>query len=200
MNNLLVVMALPDESAGLLERAGATVVYTGLGKINAAYTLLRALGSHTAAGSLRVLNLGTAGSHVFPARTLVECTRFVQHDMDVSPLGFPVGTTPFESDTPPVLSFPQATGLLPVATCHSGDRFVTTRSEPLMEAIDMEAYALAKVCYREQIDFTCIKYISDGADGQAASDWPQTLQHASVALAAIYAQLAENPVPQAQSA
>ena len=33
--NLLIVMALPRESRGLLEAAGATVLYTGIGKVNA---------------------------------------------------------------------------------------------------------------------------------------------------------------------
>jgi adenosylhomocysteine nucleosidase len=35
----------------------------------------------------------------------------------------------------------------------------------------MEAYALAKVCKLESIEFKCFKYISDNADGSASSDW-----------------------------
>ena len=40
-----------------------------------------------------------------------------------------------------------------------------------VDLVDMEAYALAKVCKLEGIEFKCFKYISDQADGQAASDW-----------------------------
>ena len=39
----------------------------------------------------------------------------------------------------------------------------------------MEAYALAKICKLENIDFVCIKYISDGADTSAADDWNAAL-------------------------
>jgi adenosylhomocysteine nucleosidase len=35
---------------------------------------------------------------------------------------------------------------------------------------------------QEEIPFLCLKYISDGADGAAATDWPETVKMASVAL------------------
>ena len=35
----------------------------------------------------------------------------------------------------------------------------------------MEAYALAKVCKFEKINFRCFKFISDNADEVASSDW-----------------------------
>ena len=46
----------------------------------------------------------------------------------------------------------------------------------------MEAFALAKISASESIDFLCLKYISDGADGNAADDWTQELKKASIAL------------------
>ena len=39
----------------------------------------------------------------------------------------------------------------------------------------MEAYALAKVCYRYDIPFVSFKYITDGADEQAHEDWEANL-------------------------
>jgi len=39
----------------------------------------------------------------------------------------------------------------------------------------MEAYALAKVCYKEKIPFVSFKYITDGADEQAHEDWEKNL-------------------------
>ena len=41
--------------------------------------------------------------------------------------------------------------------------------------VDMEAYALAKVCGYMNKDFICYKYISDDADGEADSDWQQNV-------------------------
>src|SRR5688572_14294046 len=95
---LLVVMALEIESQGLFAARGVDVLYTGIGKVNAAYRLARALGQYRAthAALPRVVNFGTVGSPTLPAGSVVGCRRFVQRDMDVSGLGFPIGTTPFE--------------------------------------------------------------------------------------------------------
>src|SRR6187397_598964 len=74
----LIVMALPQESRGLLEAAGAHLLYTGVGKVNAAATLARRLAELRCAGAApgRVVNMGTAGSRHVAAHSLVECVRF----------------------------------------------------------------------------------------------------------------------------
>ena len=43
------------------------------------------------------------------------------------------------------------------------------------DVIDMEAYALAKVCRSYGIPFVSFKYITDGADGDAGIDWEQNV-------------------------
>src|SRR3954470_7927180 len=78
--NPLIVMALPQESRGRLEAAGARLLYTGVGKVNAAAALARRLAElrcERATPSV-VINLGTAGSRGVRAHTLVACNRFVQ--------------------------------------------------------------------------------------------------------------------------
>ncbi|WP_262250199.1 phosphorylase family protein [Parapedobacter soli] len=47
--------------------------------------------------------------------------------------------------------------------------------------VDMEAYALAVVAMKENIPFLCLKYISDGADGNAAADWTVQVHQAAAA-------------------
>ena len=37
--------------------------------------------------------------------------------------------------------------------------------------VDMEAYALAKVCAYMNVDFVCYKYISDDANDEASGEW-----------------------------
>ena len=91
-------MALKQEAMGLLESLGADVLYTGIGKVNAAYALTREL--------------------------TVDC-----------------------------------------------------------QVLDMEAYALAKVCRAENVPFAAVKYITDGADADAAEHWPERLRHAAEAFA-----------------
>src|SRR5688500_10748390 len=114
----LIVMALPQESRGMLEAAGAEVLYTGVGKVNAAATLALRLGEWRArgGGAPLVVNLGTAGSRSVAAHTLVACNRFSQRDMDVSGLGFPPGVTPFDA-TPPVIEFAPVFTQLPQLSC-----------------------------------------------------------------------------------
>ena len=40
-----------------------------------------------------------------------------------------------------------------------------------VDLVDMESYALAKVCKLENIKFRCFKYLSDNADENASDDW-----------------------------
>lgn len=184
---LLVVMALPIESQGLFEREQIPVLFSGLGKVNAALSLARALAAERAAGRPlpRVINFGTAGSRHFMTGTLVGCHRFVQRDMDVSALGFPVGHTPFEH-LPALLEFAPMFPQLPAGLCGSGDSFETGAARLHCEVIDMEAYALAKVCRIEGAVFGCAKYITDGADHAAASDWQSNLPRAAERFLALY--------------
>ncbi len=146
----LVVMALEIESQGLFAERGVPVLYTGLGKVNAAYRLARALTEHRAKhGSLpQVVNFGTVGSPKLAAGSVVACRRFVQRDMDVTGLGFALGTTPFE-DVPPTLEFASLFPELPEGVCGTGDRFETGKPLVDCDVIDMEGYALAKVCHLE---------------------------------------------------
>ncbi|HYQ18570.1 MAG TPA: hypothetical protein VEQ58_22495 [Polyangiaceae bacterium] len=189
--SLLVVMALEIESQGLFAAQGVPVLYTGLGKVNAAYRLARALSEHRAAyGKLpSVVNFGTAGSPTLAAGSVVACRRFVQRDMDVSGLGFALGTTPFE-DIPATLEFPPLFPDLSEGVCGTGDRFETGKPVVECDVIDMEAYALAKVCYLEGTPFGAVKFVTDGADGNAGVDWHANLPRAARAFVEQHAALA----------
>jgi adenosylhomocysteine nucleosidase len=186
----LIVMALPQESRGELERAGAQVLYTGVGKVNAASTLARRLTELRCAGEspALVVNLGTAGSRSITAHTLVACNRFGQRDMDVSGLGFPPGRTPFD-DAPSILEFPPVFTQLPQTLCSTADSFATDLHAVDGDVVDMEAFALARVCVAEGVRFACAKYITDGADGDSAAHWQAALEAAACSFAALYASL-----------
>ena len=198
---LLVVMALDIESQGIFENHRVPVLYTGLGKVNAAIALTRALAAyaHAARRPPLVINFGTAGSRRFRAGTLVGCHRFVQRDMDVRALGFSHGVTPFE-DIPAELEFAQIFPQLPQALCGSGDSFATGESLMHCDVVDMEAYAYAKVCRFEGAQFACAKYITDGADHAAAGDWSSNIAVAAAAFWQLYEHLraATNPTLQSR--
>ena len=183
----LVVMALEVESQGEFERAGVPVLYTGVGKINATFALTRRLVEYRCAGRPlpRVINFGTAGSRRFETGTLVGCHAFVQRDMDVSAMGFAPGNAPVE-ERPARLEFPVAFSRLPAAVCSSGDSFETGESAARCDVIDMEGYALAQVCWREQVVFACAKFITDGADHAAPSTWQRNLPWAAASFLELY--------------
>ncbi len=179
--NILIVSALDVETQGQLEDwKPHNLLITGVGKVNATYKLTKRLAVE---GSIDydarinlVINYGTAGSRKIKKKTLVDCTKFIQRDMDVTGLGFMRGETPFE-DKPPITieSTSEFNPIARKATCGSGDNFVEDRSQYYGEVVDMEAYALAKVCHHYNVPFISFKYITDGADEQAHEDWEANL-------------------------
>jgi adenosylhomocysteine nucleosidase len=177
---VLVVIAIRAESAGVFEAAGVAVLYCGVGKVNAAIALTRELRRYADRDQTMpwVVNFGSAGSRRFAPGTLVSCHEFIQRDMDVSGLGFELGVTPYD-EAPPCLRFDPLFTHLPPALCGSGDSFAVKDLEMNCAVVDMEAYALAKVCWLEKAKFACAKYVSDGADHKAADDWQQNVHRAA---------------------
>ena len=176
MNKVLIVCALEVETQGQLN--DYDVLYTGVGKVNATFELTNKFGMY---GSHipydLVVNYGTAGSRKIKKKTLVDCTKFIQRDMDVTGLGFLKGQTPFENSVPMILDFDHIE-FNPIgrkATCGTGDNFAEDKSQYYGEVVDMEAYGLAKVCYLYDLPFISFKYITDGADEQAHEDWEKNL-------------------------
>lgn len=185
-------MALRAESDGVFEAAGVPVLYCGVGKVNAAIALTRELSRHGLHGHPMplVLNFGSAGSRLYDAGALVECHEFVQRDMDVTGLGFPMGVTPYD-EAPSTLRFEPVFKLLPSAVCGSGDSFATGLVGMDCGVVDMEAYALAKVCWHEKASFACVKYVTDGADHAAAGDWQSNVHRAADQFLSLYRGVAD---------
>jgi adenosylhomocysteine nucleosidase len=93
--------------------------------------------------------------------------------MNVTSLGFMQGQTPFENNVSIVLDYDRVE-FNPIGKkmrCGSGDNFVQENKEIYSDVFDMEAYALAKVCYHYDVPFISFKYITDGADEHSPGDW-----------------------------
>ena len=155
-----IIIALPEESEGI---KGYSVYLSGCGKVNATIATMEALSS----GVDRIINFGTAGA-VSDISGLVEVTGYVDRDMDVRPLGFKLGQTPFEES---VLIGKR--GLV----VGSGDSFAIEKPEIDCDIVDMEAYAYAKFCKIYKIPFYCYKFVSDNANENAALDWNKTIRN-----------------------
>ena len=156
---MIFVAALKEETPEL-----SKFHHTGVGKINAAIKLIELIHLYE---PTQVINYGTAGSVKREISGLIECTTFIQHDMDARGLlDFKLGETPFDPISKITLSNEGY-------TCATGDRFVKNKLEMDCDIVDMEAYALAKICKIKNIDFKCFKYISDYANEQSSNDWKE---------------------------
>jgi adenosylhomocysteine nucleosidase len=156
---MIFVAALKEETPEL-----SKFHHTGVGKINAAIKLIELIHLYE---PTQVINYGTAGSIKREISGLIECTTFIQHDMDARGLlDFKLGETPFDPISKITLS---NEGYI----CATGDRFVKNKLEMDCDIVDMEAYALAKICKIKNIDFKCFKYISDYANEQSSNDWKE---------------------------
>ena len=158
----LIFIALKDEAPEL--SFSMKVFYTGVGKVNAAMTAAECIAKYN---PKRVINFGTAGG-ITVKSGFHQVSKFVQRDMMCCELGSLPGQTPFE-DT---IIIDNGDGL----TCSTGDNFVTDSNLLIpADVVDMEAYAIAKVCKKHNIEFLCYKFVSDGANEDALSDWQLTV-------------------------
>jgi adenosylhomocysteine nucleosidase len=176
-NSILIVTALRTE----LEHPG--VLYTGVGKLNAAYALTKWLQSNRPS---LVVNYGTAGGLNRSVTGLVEVSRVIQADMVAEPLA-PRGETPFD-DSPSAF-----TSSHPGVICGSGDAFVTSIDPWLVErgvsVVDMELFAIAAVCHREGVPWRAFKYVTDYANEDSGGDWQANVHRGQAEFKAVLASL-----------
>ena len=171
MTKPLLVFAMEQESQDVF--ASYDVLHSGIGKVNASYALTGRLLKNKPS---IVINMGTAGSRKHDGGAIINCTSFIQRDMDVTVLGFPKWQTPFSND-PVQIDYGHALKGFTQGICGTGDNFDATEGATHFDVVDMEAYALAVICQREKIPFLCLKYVSDGANDEANTDWAAALHH-----------------------
>ena len=172
----IIVTALEDEAQGL--ESYAPVIHTGIGKVNACIKLYAAILKYQPD---LVLNYGTAGG-IADLLGLHKVAHFVQVDMDVRGLDFPRGITPLMNET-----LPKKTGVV----LGTGDSFITNVDKQLeglqieIDLVDMEGYALKKVCEHHGIAFEAYKFISDKANEEAGDEWRETVANGTHLFASV---------------
>jgi len=161
---IYVLVALEQEfNASALDKTKYEICYTGVGKINAAHAATKCSMQHNCK---HIVNYGTAGAlNKGLIGQLHEVGTIYQRDMDARPLT-PLGTTPYDQSLAAELTVKNTS-----ITLSTGDNFVTSTPEIASDLVDMEAYAIAKVCAKLDIPFTCVKYASDFANEEAAEHW-----------------------------
>ncbi len=175
---------------GKLSGCEAVVVQAGIGKVNAARCTQALIDLFPVT---EVVNTGVAGSlqAKIDIGDIVLSTDAVEHDMDVSPLGYAIGQTPGVD----VLAYPADVKLRAIAkeSCEkvntdikvfegrvvSGDQFVSAKEkkEWIIEnfggyCTEMEGASIAHVAYLNRVPYLVIRAISDKADDSADMDYP----------------------------
>ena len=175
---------LHSADAKPLETAAGTAVYEiepgilaylgGVGKVNAAMSAQLFIDRFHPDW---IINAGVAGSFLdLPIGTIVLAKDFVQHDVDTTAMGDPIGMV----STVDRVDFPttepeRLSALLtalgtdhPVGRVATGEVFMTkgSRADWVAETFsptlcEMEGGAIAQVCLRNRVKFTALKSVSD---------------------------------------
>lgn len=178
-----------DFYKGTLKGKEAVVVRSGIGKVNAAMCT-QILADQYSVNA--VINTGIAGSlkNEIEIGDVVLSTDTVQHDMDATGFGYPVGQIPQMEE----FSFSADETLMKLAEncCKevnpeigvfvgrivSGDQFVSdqVKKDWIAEnfggfCTEMEGAAIAQAAYLNHIPFLIIRAISDKADNSATMDY-----------------------------
>ena len=141
-----------------------------------------------------VVNSGVGGALDKSLKPLdiVFADKLVQHDMDTSPIGDPVGLISginriyFETDKRATLVLENAAKGLEVnyliGTIATGDKFISERADKDRltslfgaTACEMEGGAIAHTAFVNGTPFMVVRAISDSADGEACMDYPTFL-------------------------
>ena len=188
---------------GTLDNADVVIVECGIGKVNAGICAQLLINLY---GVDRIINTGVAGSldASIDIGDIVVSTDAVQHDFDLTPLGYApgemigLGSNSFPAD--PVL---RENAVRAVRECApeihvfegrvcTGDQFISS-SEQKKDIIskfgglccEMEGGAIAQVCHQNGIPFVILRAISDKADGSAEMNYNEFVHDAAVRCAAI---------------
>ena len=175
---------------GKINEKEVVAVRSGIGKVNAAVCSQILVDKF---GAEAIVNTGIAGSlkAEIDIGDIVLSSDSVQHDMDATGFGYPIGQIP-RMET---FAFPADQKLLKLAEkcCNqvnpdiktfvgrvvSGDQFISDKEkkQQLIDNFDgfcteMEGAAIAQVCYLNHIGCLIIRAISDKADDSATVDYP----------------------------
>ena len=167
---------------GTLGGKEIVIVKSGMGKVNAGICAQILISRFSVTS---IINTGVAGAldGRINIGDIVISTDAVQHDFDVSPIGFAKGEIPYtglyafqadetlrESARDAVKHAASGSAIYEGRVC-SGDQFIASREkkQAIVDSFDglcceMEGAAVAQVCWLNHVPFVIIRAISDKAD------------------------------------
>ena len=194
-----VVSGIPF-STGTLSGRSVVLARCGIGKVNAAVCTQIMISTF---GVNEIINTGVSGgiSKGIRQNDIVIAERFVQHDVDTTAIGDPIGFVStinkvyFDTDKGITSRLKAAIGnkaRTTIGTIATGDQFVADKKtgKKIHErfsacACDMEGGAIAQVCALAGVPFGAVRCISDSADEKAHMDYPEFAAKAAATCAAM---------------
>ncbi len=192
--------------SGKLYGADAVVTVCGEGKVNAAMCTQAMIMEY--APDL-IINTGVGGGLADGLKIgdVVVASAVVEHDMDMSPLGYPIGFVsgvdktemPCDKKTADLLerctrelNIPCRRGIVA-----SGDQFISSDEKKAFlvktfnaSVCEMEGAAIGHVCIRNGVPFGVLRSVSDSGDDKASMSFPEFAELAaknSIAIIKLFA-------------
>lgn len=175
---ILFVMAASAEYGAQLQQLIKPLMI-GVGPVEAAVNLTAELASLTHQGKKPdlIVSLGSAGSQHLKQTEVYQAASLSYRDMDASALGFEKGTTPF-LDIPAIVEMEHFLSSVPKASLSTGANIVSGEDYEAINAemVDMESFAIWRVCEKFAMPMIGLRGISDGEkELQQISDWTEYL-------------------------
>ena len=174
---------------GKLGSVDSVIVKCGIGKVNAGICAQILIDAFKVT---HVINTGVAGSlnNDLDIGAIVVAADAVQHDYDITPIGFKAGEIPytglvaFKTDetmrkkaVEAVKNFAPDVHVIEGRIC-TGDQFIASKEAKDKitstfggDCCEMEGGAIAQVCYLNNVPFVIIRAVSDKADESETADF-----------------------------
>ncbi len=199
-----------DYYVGSMNGKNVVIVKCGMGKVNAGICTQMLI---TEFNVDCVINTGVAGSldNRLNIEDMVISKDVVQHDFDVSPIGYQKGEIPYTG----LYAFEANDHLIAMASkaieecapeinylegrvC-TGDQFIATaeQKEKIVSTFgglccEMEGGAIGQVCYLNDTPFVILRAVSDKADGSDTEDYSEFERKAAIRCASIVQYMVSN--------
>ena len=181
--------------SGYIQGQKVVIAVCGVGKVFAAMCAQTMILKYSPDA---IINTGVAGTLTDKLEIGSVCIadNVVQHDMDTSPIGDPVGmlsginityipcSEKIFGEIKRIADRMEISNI--VGTIASGDQFVASENIKKRiadnfsaSACDMEGAAIGQVCYINSVPFAVIRAISDGANDGSPIDYPTFTKHAA---------------------
>jgi len=158
VQELLIICALNKEFYS--EKYSGMTYYSGIGKLNAMSSAYRLINKYK---PKTIINVGTVGACDYTLNNVVDCGEFYERDNTFDKI-----------DRRIIMDSGKA-------KCGTGDSFLLLR-DIKYDVVDMEAYAIARACRDNNVEFLCYKYVTDYVGKNSREEWNHNLRDSSIYL------------------